>query len=122
VQLDQSDVISFHCYGRLEDMEVCIKNLRRLQRPLLCTEYMARPVGSKFDPILNHLREQKVGAYCWGFVAGKSQTIYPWDSWQHPYAEEPKVWFHDIFRANGKPFDPNEIKYIRRITGKIGLD
>ena len=67
---------------------------------------MARPAGSRFAPILPYLKDEKVGAYNWGFVAGKTQTIYPWDSWQKPYAQEPPVWFHDIFRPDGSPFDP----------------
>jgi hypothetical protein len=79
---------------------------------------MARPRGSTFDPILALLKEQKVGAYCWGFVAGKSNTIYPWDSWQRPYPREPAVWFHDIFRRDGTPFDPKEVAYIKRVTGR----
>jgi hypothetical protein len=117
VQLAQSDVISFHSYGKLSDMQMWVENLRRHDRPLLCTEYMARPAGSTFDPILGYLKEQKIAAYNWGFVAGKTNTIYPWDSWQKPYPQEPKVWFHDIFRATGEPFDPKEVEYIRRVTG-----
>ena len=61
---------------------------------------------------------QKIAAYNWGFVAGKTNTIYPWDSWQKPYAGEPQVWFHDIFRADGTPYDPKEVELIRKLTGK----
>jgi hypothetical protein len=117
VQLEQSDIISFHSYGNLDEMKKWVESLRRFNRPLVCTEYMARPAGSTFDPILGYLQEQKIGAYNWGFVAGKSNTIYPWDSWQKPYAAEPKVWFHDIFRTDGTPYDAKEVEYIRRVTG-----
>jgi hypothetical protein len=58
-----------------------------------------------------------VGAYNWGFVAGKTQTIYPWDTWQKSYSAEPPVWFHDIFRVNGQPYDPREVAYIKSVTG-----
>jgi hypothetical protein len=75
-------------------------------------------MGSTFDPVLAYLRDEKIGAYNWGFVAGKTQTIYPWDSWQKAYTAEPKVWFHDIFRKDGTPFDPAEVAYIRGVTGK----
>ena len=61
---------------------------------------------------------RRSAAYNWGFVAGKTQTIYPWDSWQKPYAAEPPVWFHDIFRADGTPYNPQEVEYIKRVTGK----
>ena len=119
VQLEESDVISFHSYGKLPDVKAWVENLRRHNRPLVCTEYMARPQGSTFDPILGYFQEQKIGAYNWGFVAGKTNTIYAWSTWQTPEeADEPQVWFHDIFRRDGSPFDPREVQYIRRITGK----
>jgi Glycosyl hydrolase family 10 len=116
--LEESDVISFHNYGKLDDLKACVENLRRYGRPLLCTEFMARGNGSTFDPHLAFLREQRVAAYCWGFVAGKSQTIYPWDSWRKAYTAEPRVWFHDIFRPDGTPYDPKEVAYIKRVTAK----
>lgn len=118
VQLEQSDVISFHSYDPPEGIKKCVDNLRRYNRPILCTEFMARPRGSEFDPILAYLKQERVGAYCWGFVAGKTNTIYPWDSWQKRYEKEPEVWFHDVFRTDGTPFDPAEVEYIRRVTGK----
>jgi len=116
-QLDQSDVISFHSYTPLTETRRRVENLRRYGRPILCTEYMARPAGSTFDPLLAYFREAKVGAYNWGFVAGRSQTIYPWDSWQRRYDAEPPVWFHDIFRPDGTPYRADEVELIRRVTG-----
>jgi hypothetical protein len=118
VQLQNSDVISFHNYSSLPDLEKCVENLRRYHRPLICTEYMARPVGSTFDPNLKYLHDQNVGAYNWGFVSGKTQTIYPWDSWTKTYTAEPPLWFHDIFRSNGVPYDAKEIDFIKSITLK----
>jgi hypothetical protein len=117
-QLENSDIISFHSYDPLDELEKRVESLRRYNRPLVCTEFMARPRGSTFDPMLGYFKEQRIGAYCWGFVSGKSQTIYPWDSWQKPYDAEPPTWFHDIFRPDGTPYDAREVAYIRRITGK----
>ena len=116
--LANSDVVSFHNYGNLESLRGTIKKLRQYGRPLLCTEYMARPFGSTFDPLLGTLKEERVGAYNWGFVAGKSQTNYPWDSWQKTYDGEPPLWFHDIFRTDGTPYRMSEVLYIRHVTGK----
>jgi hypothetical protein len=99
-------------------MKKCVQNLRRYNRPILCTEYMARPRGSTFEAILPYLKEQNVAAYNWGFVAGKTQTIYPWDSWTQNYTAEPPVWFHDIFRVDGTPYIVKEVELIRRLTGK----
>jgi uncharacterized protein YceK len=115
-QLEQSDVISFHCYGKVEEMQKCIQNLHRYQRPILCTEYMVRPAGSRFDPVLGCLKENHVAAYNWGFVDGKTQTIYPWDSWTKQYTSEPTPWFHDILRRDGTPYDAAEVDYIKRLT------
>ena len=115
-QLEQSDIITFHNYSRLEDAEKCVRNLRRYHRPVICTEYMARPVGSTFDPNLRFFKQQNVGAYNWGFVAGKTQTIFPWDSWTKTYTNEPPVWFHDIFRPNGAAYDPKEVEFIKGLT------
>jgi hypothetical protein len=118
LQLTQSDIISFHCYDPLMKLMKDIAALKEYHRPLLCTEYMARPAGSTFDPILGYFHDQHVGAYNWGFVSGKSQTIYPWDSWQKKYTAEPPVWFHDILHTDGKPYHPTEVEYIRSVTGK----
>ena len=116
--LEESDIISFHAYGDLDSVRACVESLRRFGRPLLCTEYMARGNGSTFDPILGYFKEQRVGAYNWGFVSGKSQTIYPWDSWEREYTAEPEVWFHDILRRDGSPYRKKEVNYIKRLTGK----
>jgi hypothetical protein len=118
--LDQSDIISFHNYGGPDEMRQCVQNLRRFHRPILCSEYMARPRGSTFDPILGYLKEQKVGAFNWGFVSGKTQTIYAWDSWEKAYAVEPPIWFHDILRKDGTPFDSKEAAYIKSVTKDRG--
>ncbi|HAM71061.1 MAG TPA: 1,4-beta-xylanase [Verrucomicrobiales bacterium] len=116
LMLESSDVITFHSYAPRPEVEECINNLRRYHRPVLCTEYMARPQKSTFDPLLGYFQSQNVAAYNWGFVDGKSQTIFPWDSWQKTYTAPPPVWFHDIFHRDGTPYDPKETDYIRRIT------
>ena len=118
IQLEESDVISFHSYDGLERLQKCVINLRRYQRPILCTEYMARPNGSRFAPNLGYMKEHKIGAYNWGFVDGKTQTIYPWDSWTKQYTGEPSEWFHDILRRDGTPYKAEEVDYIKSVTGK----
>ena len=117
VQLENSDVISFHNYGKPDELRRAIESLRRFERPILCTEFMARPNGSTWEPHLAIMKEAGVGAYCWGFVSGKTQTIYPWDSWKKKYTSEPPVWFHDILRADGSPYRAEEVAYIRSVTG-----
>lgn len=117
-QLDLSDVTSFHDYGPSKDFEMHVKWLQQYGRPIICTEYMARPEGSTFAGILPIAKEFKVGAINWGFVKGKTQTYLPWDSWQHPYINHlPAVWFHDIFYPDGRPYNPAEVAFIRKMTG-----
>jgi len=119
IQLRESDVITFHNYSWPESFKDEIAWLKRFHRPLICTEFMARPAGSTFDAILPIAKEEKVGAINWGFVAGKTQTYYPWESWQHPYVlHEPPVWFHEVLRSDGTPYRQAEADLIRKLTGK----
>jgi Cellulase (glycosyl hydrolase family 5) len=118
VQLEQSDVVSFHNYGWPEDFEQRIHWLQSYHRPILCTEFMARPMGSIFDVILPIAKQNHVAAINWGLVAGKSQTYLPWDSWQKPYVlQMPPVWFHEIFYPDGSPYRERETQIIRQLTG-----
>jgi len=115
--LEQSDIISFHNYSAPDDMAREVAELIQMfGRPVLCTEYMARGNRSTFDPILGDLKKAKVGAYNWGLVDGKTQTIYPWDTWKRTYTAEPAIWHHDIFRADGTPYRAEEVAYIRKVT------
>lgn len=114
--LANSDLISFHNYAAAEDVAREITALRKLNRPLICTEYLARGNASNFDPILGLFKEHKIGAINWGLVDGKSQTIYPWETWGKIYTGEPTLWHHDIFRADGTPYRKTETDYIRRLT------
>lgn len=117
-QLENSDVINFHVYSTEENTRKKVEQLKTYNRPLFCTEYMARPEGSTFQAIMPLFEKEKVAAYNWGFVDGKSQTIYPWDSWKKQYTAEPDPWFHDIFRTDGTPYKEDEVKLIRSLTGK----
>jgi hypothetical protein len=93
--------------------------LKKYNRPVICTEFMARSVGSTFDTILPIAKEEKVGAINWGFVVGKTQTNFPWESWQHPYIlEPPPVWFHEVLHPDGKPYREAEADLIRELTGR----
>ena len=119
IQLRESDIITFHNYSWPEDFKSEVAWLRRLRRPVICTEYMARSVGSTFDTILPIAKQEHVGAINWGFVAGKTQTYYPWESWEHPYVKnQPPVWFHEVLRSDGMPYRQAEVDLIRQLTAK----
>ncbi|MBV9840335.1 MAG: cellulase family glycosylhydrolase [Sphingomonadaceae bacterium] len=115
-QTGNSDVISFHNYGVAEDFVQRIKWLKTFGRPLMCTEYMARPAGSTFQAILPAAKEHEVGTFCWGLVRGKTQTHLPWDKWENPNLAAKDVWFHDVFDADGVPHDEEEIEFLKLLS------
>jgi hypothetical protein len=114
-QLENSDVITYHNYGSPAEQQREIDSLRLYGRPLICTEYMARPRGSLFTNIMPVLKQNTVGAINWGLVSGKTNTIYAWDR-PMPDGSIPKIWFHDIFRKDGTPFSQEEITLIKTLT------
>lgn len=119
LQIELSDIITFHNYDAPTELEKRINWLKRYNRPLICTEYMARGNGSFFFGSLPVGKVHNVGMINWGFVQGKTQTHLPWDSWQRPYIDrEPSVWFHEVFRNDGTPYMVEEVEFIRRMTGK----
>ena len=114
--LAESDVVTFHNYDGVKSLAAQIARLKRTGRPVLCTEYMARTRGSRFETHLPLFKSEGVGCYSWGLVAGKTNTIYSWQD--RGGAAEPKVWFHDILRADGSAYDEGEADFIRSMTGK----
>lgn len=119
IQLELSDIVSFHNYDGPEEFEKRVHWLERYNRPLLCTEYMARGNKSTFQGTMPVAKKYKIAAYNWGFVAGKTQTNLPWDSWKQPYVDrEPAIWFHEVFKTDGTPYRTEEVEFIRQLTGK----
>lgn len=114
----RSDIMTFHSYSPPVGFKARAEATLKLNRPVICTEYLNRPGGCTFQALLGYMKDKKIGAVNWGFVAGKIQTQYPWASWRKKFTAEPKVWFHDVLRPDGKPFDPAETELIRRLTGR----
>lgn len=117
IQLANSDVVTFHSYAEPAGFESRINELAPMGRPILCTEYMARPRGSTVQSILPVAKRHNVGAINWGLVAGKTQTYFPWETWDHPATTIPKVWFHDLIRPEGRPFQDIEVLTVRKLAG-----
>jgi hypothetical protein len=117
IQVARSEVMSFHDYNWPEQWERRAKQMLSYGRPVLCTEYMARGNGSTFDGSLPLGKKYNIAMINWGFVQGKSQTHLPWDSWKKPYTyDEPTIWFHEVFRPDGKPYRHTEVDLIRRLS------
>jgi hypothetical protein len=113
-----SDVLCFHNYGPLPGVKAEVARLLAHGRPVLCTEWMARTAASRFEDILPYFKANKIACWSWGLVAGRTQTYFPWESAKG--AAEPKLWHHDILRANGTPFSPGEVEFIKATTGIAG--
>jgi hypothetical protein len=116
--VELSDIISFHDYGKTDVTQRRIAELKTYGRPLLCTEFMARGNGSTFEGALPIFQKEKIAAYCWGLVDGKTNTKYPWSTWQMPILGEPEPWHHEIFHTDGRPYRDAEVRLIRELTGR----
>jgi hypothetical protein len=117
LQIDLSDVVSFHAYSNAKKFRQAAVGLETYHRPILCTEYMARTVHSTFEGTMPIAKELHIAVFNWGLVNGRSQTHLPWDSWDKSYAKHgPKIWFHDIFYPDGRPYSQREVDFIRKIT------
>ena len=115
--VEHSDVISFHAYdGDMNNVKRKISELKKYNKPLLCTEYIARGTGNTFENVMPLFKEDKIAAINWGFVSGKSNTIYPWSSWTEQFTDEPEIWHHDILRKDGSPYNDDEVKFIQLMT------
>jgi len=74
---------------------------------------MARTLNSLFQTHLPVFKKEKIGAFNWGLVSGKTQTIYNWLSKEGDPI--PELWFHDIFYEDGTPFSIEEVEFIKSI-------
>ena len=119
--LSNSDVVSFHCYSNYEICNRAVGFMKQFNRPIFCSEWMARTKGSDFYTILPLFKKNKIASFSYGLVNGKQQCHYPWnpsdkDGKKIPWTEEPPVWFHDIFYPDGTPWNPDEIVFIKSLT------
>lgn len=118
--LNNSDIISYHNYSNYQNNVVIINILKKLGRPILNTEWLARCINNNVHELFPLFFIEKVGCFNWGFVAGKYQTYEPWNSVWERYEREPNMpwdftkWFHDLYRANHRPYDPRETDLIKK--------
>jgi len=108
----QSDIITFHNYRPADDLRRNISELKKLGRPLICSEWMNRPKGSAVEACLPVFREQQVGALSWGLVNGRTQTHLPWG--HKPGDPEPKLWQHDLYHSDHTSYDARELEMFRQ--------
>jgi len=114
-----SDIITFHAYWNTARVKQFIDYLSVLDRPVLCTEWMARAISSQISDQMALFHERDVGCFQWGLVQGRTQTWLPWpDDLVRAHGGDPDhtIWFHDLLHKDGRPYDPREIETIRRLT------
>jgi hypothetical protein len=111
-----SDVISFHGYDGPPGLRAKLELCAAFGRPVLCTEWLRRQAGNRFETVLPLFDEQQVGCYHWGLVAGRTQTYFPWGSPKG--APEPAEWQHDVVRRDGTPFSEAEVRFIKTFLGR----
>lgn len=116
IALAASDVISFHNYGNKETLQNQISELKKYNRPLVCTEWMNRPAGSLVSTNLQVFFDEKVGCMLWGLVNGKTQTDLPWG--HRPGDAVPAVWQHDLYKPDFTAYDASEISLITRMIAE----
>ena len=116
-QLEYSDIITYHNYDGPTSHQSTIDSLKLYNRPMICTEYMARRNNSLFTNILPILAKENIGAINWGLVDGKSNTKYAWGE-PIPDGSEPYLWFHEVFRKDGTPYKQEEVDLIKKLSSE----
>ena len=109
--LEASDVVTYHEYAGLDTAQMTLARMQEQERPVLCTEWMSRPLGSRFESHLPMFRTENIGCFFWGLVNGRTQTHFPWGSVEN--APQPDVWFHDLLDSEGQPYRADEVALIR---------
>ena len=115
---ENSDIVSFHCYRDTQTTANLIESLSQYRRPMLCTEWLHRPMGNRVESHLPLFKEKGVGIYNWGLVLGKTQTNLNWQTMKDEPDPEPTVWQHDLLFPDGSLYDPAEIESIRWEVGE----
>jgi hypothetical protein len=111
-----SDVLSFHAYLATTKMLQVLRFWQKFERPVLCTEWLARHVGCVMEEQLPLFAALNVGCYQWGLVRGKTQTTLPWPSVRKSGVDYAHLWFHDVLDEYGIPFRHSEMALVRRLT------
>lgn len=119
----QSDIGAFHCYANEKKTSEMMDEMETFYagRPLFLTEYMARATSSLFTSVLPIAKQRNIGAINWGLVAGKTNTVWPWQSWEISNEDAqkmlwPEQWLHDVFWPDGAPYNKTETDLISQLA------
>lgn len=115
ILLDNSDIVTFHCYSTKENTQKWMERYLQYGRPVICTEWMNRVAHSYLIEILPMFKEKNVGSMIWGLVNGKTQTHLRWGHRPEdlPYTGE---WQHDLFHTDFTPYNEAEIELLKKLA------
>ena len=83
---------------------------------MFCTEWLLRQNNNSIMGHLPYYKEKNISVYNWGLIQGKSQTYLSWNQDENPHEGLPEIWQHDLYYKNLKPYDPEEISFIKEIA------
>lgn len=109
--VELSDFVSFHDYLPQGPLAAKVEALRAAGRPLVCTEWLARGLGSRAETHLPYFERERIGCFHWGLVNGRTQTHLPWPGLEA--LANYGLWHHDLLHADGSPYDAAEIECFR---------
>jgi len=126
--LQNSDIISYHCYKPYNEHIKILKRLKEEGRPIMNSEWLGRVFGNDVFSLFPLFYLEDVACINWGFVAGLYQTYEPWEGTWARYESGKNTnvdftkWFHDLYRPNHRPYDPREIALIREFCDRADTE
>lgn len=114
--MDLSDIITYHNYNTAARQLSVLESLVQRNRPVLCTEWLARHMDCLFSEQLPLFCAFDVGCYQWGLVQGRTQTWIPWTSVNKNHPDPQSLWFHDVLTPDGKPWCEQEMRLVKGLT------
>lgn len=109
------DVHNFHFYYMLDQQgrraARYIATLKALSdRPLVCTECIARTKGSSFARTMTLFAKEHVNFYSWGLYLCDANWVV---SWGHSSYEPYEPIFHELLYPDGTPYDWRDLDWLR---------
>lgn len=114
--MELSDIITFHAYLPLDLFHEAVEIVESYNRPMMCTEWLARHAQSYMHEQLPVFKQKNIGCYQWGLVKGKTQTHLPWPEIKRSDANYASQWFHDLLDEQGQPYDASEVQLIKTLA------
>lgn len=114
--MDLSDIITYHNYNTAARQLSVLESLTARNRPILCTEWLARHMDCVFSEQLPLFCAFAAGCYQWGLVQGRTQTWIPWTSVNKNHPDPQSLWFHDVLTPEGKPWCEQEMRLVKGLT------